>query len=85
MRTLGGERVMSESPIIVNPITPADTPAWIAMRQSLGPDWFSHRIEEEAARYFKTGLIDHLRHVVLAAREEPGGAPLGFAEVSLRD
>ncbi|MEL7471899.1 MAG: GNAT family N-acetyltransferase [Planctomycetota bacterium] len=70
--------------IRIDQLRKGDAPAWERMRRQLGPEWFSDRFETVVAEYLERGTIEHLRHVVLLARDAPG-EPIGFAEVSLRD
>ena len=68
--------------ITIDPMRPDDLPAWRNLRHKLGPEWVIEGFDQEAKRYFDTGLIDALPHMVLAARR--AGIVVGFAEVSLR-
>ena len=72
-----------QSDIIVRPARPADRAAWKAMRESLGPEWLTDDFAALTDEYFQKGTIQGLPHVVLIA--ERSGAPIGFAEVSLRE
>ncbi|KAA0216538.1 MAG: GNAT family N-acetyltransferase [Leptolyngbya sp. PLA3] len=55
------------------------------MRRSLGPDWLVADMPAVAGEYFEHGTVQSLLHCVFIARDADTGAPLGFAEVSLRD
>ena len=72
-----------QSDIIVRPARPADREAWNAMRVSLGPEWLTDDFAALTDEYFQKGTIQGLPHVVLIA--ERSGAPIGFAEISLRE
>jgi aminoglycoside 6'-N-acetyltransferase I len=72
-------------PIVIRPLETSDVPDWLAMRRELGPEWVVDRVDAFARTYFESGRIDGLEHIVLIAREDATGVPVGFAEVSLRD
>ncbi|MEL6328947.1 MAG: GNAT family N-acetyltransferase [Planctomycetota bacterium] len=67
------------SDVSVQRAEPADTPAWKAMREQLGPEWFTEHFDEIARAYFETGVIDNLRHAVFMAKNDQG-EPIGFLE-----
>jgi aminoglycoside 6'-N-acetyltransferase I len=66
-------------PVRVRPVTPADTPVWLRMRQALWPDHSGHAAEVE--RFFAGRLREPL--AVLLAVDDRGDA-LGFAELNIR-
>jgi len=58
--------------------------AWRRMRCELGPAWVADA-DAMVESYFASKTIDGLRHVVLIAHDLETDAPIGMAEVSLRD
>ncbi len=71
-------------PIRVDPLRAEDAPAWEAMRRSLGPDWLVDDFAALVDEFLRNGTIQGLPHAVFIARDDAAGAPVGFAEVSIR-
>lgn len=67
--------------IQVRPVTPGDATAWLGMREALWPDGDIGEHAGEVDQYFAGGLRDPLE-VLVAVNES--GAPVGFAELSIR-
>lgn len=64
----------------VEPISPADRSAWLAMRIALYPNEPAHVIESEIDSFLNTGKIADRDHGVLIARLHD--KPVGFVEAS---
>ncbi len=66
--------------VVIRPVTPADAPAWEALRRDLWPeDPESHAVEIAA---FFANTIEEPVAVLVA--EDVAGTMLGFAELSIR-
>jgi aminoglycoside 6'-N-acetyltransferase I len=68
--------------IHVRPVSPADAPAWLQMRQALWPEGDAAEHGREIALFFAGELHEPLA-VLLAV--DGAGRSLGFAELSIRN
>ncbi len=71
----------------IRPVTPADAQRWTALRARLWPDQPQAELAAEVARFFSApdrGAASMLEAVLVAVDRGPGGALLGFAELSRR-
>lgn len=67
--------------IAVRPVSKGDAATWLRMRQALWPDGSADDHREEIDHFFAGNASEPL--AVLIA-EDPGGAALGIAELSIR-
>jgi aminoglycoside 6'-N-acetyltransferase I len=67
--------------IRVRSVTPADSAAWLRMREALWPDELDSLADD--VRQFFEGTLAEPMSVLLAA--DDAGTPLGFAELSIRN
>lgn len=55
------------------------------MRRSMGPEWLVDDFASIVDEFLRHGTIHGLSHAVFIARDDAADAPIGFAEVSLRE